>query len=1209
MKKLATIFMVMMLLVSFVWAENSNQAIKRVQWSREMSKLSQPEQLQVKAQVQNREQIKNDREEAMRNQMGKTHRSTAAHKVQSKLQVLKDVGGFQPVQTSQSKFVPKSANFVEFLDTLALLPFVPDTIEYIAGASFVFQLFSSDTVILEFWVDNGDSVFGYDDFLIKLDMDGEDAIKVWDGAEFDESLPGDGLFQVTINTGNIANDGPEPFFGLQNCIIYVNAWNVYQTEMFNGVAYVGAPDEETSIEGTVSIEAAPVKSVDNPAANIVVWAAKMSADTMYNDWEPEVAFLTMTDEFGHYRIEIPDMYRGNYVVGIADVWGLYPGYFSDPSEIDIYIGGDIAPVDFMLILGKETIYGIVEDENATGIGGIHIGAWGPYGDVEVMTGPDGSFSIPAMPGWWEVSIEDDDIMGQYMLTWSQGLEVFENGDHPVNFTLYSLDASFTGNVRTSDGSPLMDVEINTDIWLGMQGGYNNRTRTDEFGNYELWVSTALQGITMQDSSGWVDTSSYWIGAWMEDAMFMPDSYYRQYAPASGLDFTAIIADASLSGTVYDANSNNPLRDAQIHAFQPMAPDKGSPIGGLDFWAYTDESGHYELPLVGGAYPGSTWMIEVYWPWEWMPSIVDSMNVLSGNNYTQDYYINPPVREGFINGYVFDKDGGRISNARVEIYGPNYYEVYTDGNGYFSVSQVPFGWYSFTAYADSYDPYSIYDIWVDQYPVYLEFWMGSIVGDITINGHIRDSQTALPLGGSILMAFNWNYYEPFTLFMDTTGYYELKVKSGYYDFQAGANGYWAQKLYGIDVVSDTTIDFYLQSAASSITDTLKGNVIDDIGNPLRKVFIYMESESYIGYTYSDFNGQYAIGLPTGYYEAMYAKNDFNNEWRYFNFPSEGPGDPVILYSNNYVFGPIIKEILDVPMDHGKQVRLTWKRAEGLYGAVKEYQIWRAIKPMYGPEPQPEFETGWDYVTTVPINPQMDHYNVVVPTLYDKVGDNIHWTGYVISAIGWDSWSYWNSNILAGWSEDNLPPEVPVGLTAVGGGDNIVLQWAPVTSEKVKYYSVYRKTALTDFEVIGYSPNVEYIDATALSSVSYTYTVTATDFGLNESAKSEPVSMSALAIDSQEEIPTKFALKPNYPNPFNPETTIEFALPKTSKVTLTIYNLMGQMVQELVQNEYPAGYQRVIWNGQDSRGNVVGSGVYIYTLKAGNFSQTRKMILMR
>jgi len=657
-----------------------------------------------------------------------------------------------------------------------------------------------------------------------------------------------------------------------------------------------------------------------------------------------------------------------------------------------------------------------------------------------------------------------------------------------------------------------------------------------------------------------------------------------------------------------------LRDAQIHAFMLVPDFKGGPMpSGPEFWAYTDESGNYELPLVGGAYPGSTWMIEVYWPWEWMPSIVDSMNVLSGNNYTQDYYINPPVREGFINGYVFNRDGYGISNARVEIYGPNYYEVYTDGNGYFSVSQVPFGWYSFTAYADSYDPYSIYDIWVDQYPVYLEFWMGSIVGEIMVNGYIIDGQNA-PIRGALMMLFNWDFYEPFTLFTNDSGYFELRVKPGWYDIQVGANGFDA---FGesVDIHSDTTITYMLNAIV--IADTLHGNVVDNMENPLRNVFVYMEkcnydsnAVEYIGYTHTDINGHYKIALPPGDYDGMWAKSGFNTERRTFNFPSEGPGDPVILYSNNYVFGPIIKEILDVPMDHGKQVRLTWKRAEGLYGAVKEYQIWRAIKPMYGPEPQPEFETGWDYVTTVPINPQMDHYNVVVPTLYDKVGDNIHWTGYVISAIGWDGWSYWNSNILAGWSEDNLPPEVPVGLTAVGGGDNIVLQWAPVTSEKVKYYSVYRKTALTDFEVIGYSPNVEYIDATALSSVSYTYTVTATDFGLNESARSEPISVDAIvAIDSQEEIPTKFALKPNYPNPFNPETTIEFALPKTSKVTLTIYNLMGQMVQELVQNEYPAGYQRVIWNGQDSRGNAVGSGVYIYTLKAGNFSQTRKMILMR
>lgn len=125
----------------------------------------------------------------------------------------------------------------------------------------------------------------------------------------------------------------------------------------------------------------------------------------------------------------------------------------------------------------------------------------------------------------------------------------------------------------------------------------------------------------------------------------------------------------------------------------------------------------------------------------------------------------------------------------------------------------------------------------------------------------------------------------------------------------------------------------------------------------------------------------------------------------------------------------------------------------------------------------------------------------------------------------------------------------------------------------------------------------------------YTVSATDYGLNESPKSSEISVTITAIDGGVEIPDKFALKPNYPNPFNPETTIEFALPEDSKVTLTVYNLKGQFIREPVKSEYNAGYQRVVWDARDQYGNAVGSGVYIYTIKADNFKQTRKTVLLR
>ncbi|MBL7066673.1 MAG: carboxypeptidase regulatory-like domain-containing protein, partial [Candidatus Marinimicrobia bacterium] len=1172
------------------------------------SEFTQSDQADVKADIQKVMQLKIDRNEIKQIQMSKTHRTQSVPKKSISAQLFRTTKGFVPV---------KAEFDTTMMDTLVIDFIEPDTIWYIGGDAFVFQIFSMDTVLIEFYVDDGDSIFDVaSDFKVDMeDMDDMEEIKVWDGIEFDESPPGDGLFQATINTSSM-DEGPGPFLGLQNAVIFVYAEEVTSELSSIGTAYIGAPDENTSIEGTVTVEDVPIKTGVSPASNLVVFAFQFPdfgpmPPKGEDDWEPQIGFLTMTNDTGYYKIEIPDMFQGQYIIGVVDIWQQYPGYFPDPEFMEMPIMGDIPGVDFVLREATEKIYGYVLDELENPVPGIHIWAEGPSG-IEAVTDGIGYYELPVVPGWWRVEIERDDIYGIYMMNGEQHLEVFADGDHPADFVLYSLNASFTGFIGTPDGLPIPDVEVDADIWMGdKSGSYWNYTRTDEFGNYELSVSTALQGQLVYNDWGDTMTTSYWVGAWMEGAIITPDGYHEMYAPAPGLDFTVLISDAMLSGIVYDAVSQNPLYDAGIRVWMPM-PDSGKGPDGYmpmyENWAYTDENGYYELPLIGGPPPdGNTWHIEVYWPWEWMPSVFDSLNVVSGNNYSRDYYIDPPVTNGIINGNVFDENGYGISNARVEIYGPEYYELYTDGGGYFYIDQIPFGWYSATAYAEGYEPYNIWDIWVGQEPTYLEFWMGSIVGDIIVEGFVTSATTSEPIQGAILMAIHLDFYEPFMLFTDTTGHYELKVRPGFYDFQVGGNGYLAQFHEGVDVVNDTTINFALDLA--TIADTLSGNVVDDMNNPLRKVFIYLESDNYIGYTHTDFMGYYEIGLPTGKYDAMYAKKGFNPEGRSFNFPTEVPEDPIMLYPEIHVFGPKIIDVMDVPMDHGKKVRLTWKRAEGLQGAVKEYQIWRAIKPMYGPEPQPEFDTGWDYITTVPVHPEMDIYNVVVHTLYDKVGDNFYWSGFTVTAIGWDNWSYWNSNIRAGWSEDNLPPETPTGLTATGSEGSIALNWEAVTSEKVKYYSIYRKTATSEFSIVGYSTVPEFTDDAVFQTEVYTYTVTATDFGLNESDRAVPLSLSATAVEEVVELPTEFALKPNYPNPFNPETTIEFALPKTSKVTLTIYNLTGQLIQELVKAEYSAGYQRVIWNGRDFNGNSVGSGVYIYTLKADNFSQTRKMILMR
>ncbi len=91
--------------------------------------------------------------------------------------------------------------------------------------------------------------------------------------------------------------------------------------------------------------------------------------------------------------------------------------------------------------------------------------------------------------------------------------------------------------------------------------------------------------------------------------------------------------------------------------------------------------------------------------------------------------------------------------------------------------------------------------------------------------------------------------------------------------------------------------------------------------------------------------------------------------------------------------------------------------------------------------------------------------------------------------------------------------------------------------------------------------------------------------------------------------KFIVFPNYPNPFNPSTNISFILPSAGFATLTIYNITGRKVRELVSEKMSAGINTVIWNGADLTGRKVSSGVYFYQINSGAISKTDKMILIR
>ncbi|MCH8928537.1 MAG: T9SS type A sorting domain-containing protein [Candidatus Marinimicrobia bacterium] len=99
------------------------------------------------------------------------------------------------------------------------------------------------------------------------------------------------------------------------------------------------------------------------------------------------------------------------------------------------------------------------------------------------------------------------------------------------------------------------------------------------------------------------------------------------------------------------------------------------------------------------------------------------------------------------------------------------------------------------------------------------------------------------------------------------------------------------------------------------------------------------------------------------------------------------------------------------------------------------------------------------------------------------------------------------------------------------------------------------------------------------------------------------------DGFDALPEKFELFQNYPNPFNPTTTIMYALPVRSDVTLRIYNLMGQEILKITHDEMSAGYHEERWNGLNQSGRKVASGIYIFRLNAGDFIETKKMLLLK
>jgi len=95
----------------------------------------------------------------------------------------------------------------------------------------------------------------------------------------------------------------------------------------------------------------------------------------------------------------------------------------------------------------------------------------------------------------------------------------------------------------------------------------------------------------------------------------------------------------------------------------------------------------------------------------------------------------------------------------------------------------------------------------------------------------------------------------------------------------------------------------------------------------------------------------------------------------------------------------------------------------------------------------------------------------------------------------------------------------------------------------------------------------------------------------------------------QLPEIISISQNYPNPFNPVTAFHYDLPENALVNITIYDMMGRIVNNLVSSQQNAGYKSIQWNATNNAGQLVSAGVYLYTIQAGKFKQTKKMVLLK
>ena len=278
---------------------------------------------------------------------------------------------------------------------------------------------------------------------------------------------------------------------------------------------------------------------------------------------------------------------------------------------------------------------------------------------------------------------------------------------------------------------------------------------------------------------------------------------------------------------------------------------------------------------------------------------------------------------------------------------------------------------------------------------------------------------------------------------------------------------------------------------------------------------------------------------------------------------------------------------------------------------------------------EVELSWDAPTmeNVISNKKRTSEMKVDELTRELIGYNIYLNAVLLAemvqevfylASPFDNGDY-NFFVTAVYDEGESAPSniVPVAITlpvpqnpeAVTQGEDILVTWDEPGTRDFSHYKVYRNLAMIADDIM----ETSYLDP-AVPNGTYSYNIRAVYSGGYQSALSIDAVIEHVQTNANETIlPVTTELAGNYPNPFNPTTTIKFSLKEAGDVSIKIYNIKGSVVRTLVDGQLNAAYHEVVWDGKDNAGKQVSSGLYFYKMvsegNSGRYTSTKKMILLK